>query len=284
MEQKNTTIVLASLFILVLTLNLASAIIVDSDFETIYPGEPGTINLDVENNENFDIEDISISLNLNDVPFTSVGSSIEDVDDLDEGDDDSVSFTIRASTDIVPGDYTLPYTIKYTNAENNSESFEKEGGFGLRVSAETDLDFTIETNEDSVLGREGQITLEIINLGLGEVKSLSVEVFPQGYELLSKEKVFVGSIDGDDSDTASFDVIYKTKNPSFSAKITYKDFDNEDQVETINLPIKVYTEEQALELGLIEGPNYTLYIILGVLVLGFIGYRIRKKRKKRSRR
>jgi len=116
---------------------------------------------------------------------------------------------------------------------------------------------------------------------LGEVKSVSVEIIPNGFELLSKNKIFVGTIDSDDSDTATFDVFYKTQNPNFSVKIIYKDFDNNDQTETQSFLAKVYTKEEALELGLIQKRNFTLYLLIGVLVLGFIVYRIKKKRKKR---
>jgi len=266
---------------LVLTLSFASAIVVDADYITIYSGESGRVSVEIENNENFDIEDISLALELSDLPFTSVGSSEKDVDDIDEDDEDTVSFTLRASTDIVPGDYNIPYTLTYINAENSTESFEKTGSFGLRVSAKTDLDFSVETNEDAIVGEEGRIIIEIINRGLGEIKSVSIEIIPNGFELLSKNKIFVGTIDSDDSDTATFDVFYKTQNPNFSVKIIYKDFDNNDQTETQSFLAKVYTKEDALELGLIQKRNFTLYLLIGVLVLGFIVYRIKKKRKKR---
>jgi len=280
MNTQITKSILGILF-LVLTLNSVSAIVVDADYITIYSGESGRVSVEIENNENFDIEDISLALELSDLPFTSVGSSEKDVDDIDEDDEDTVSFTLRASTDIVPGDYNIPYTLTYINAENSTESFEKTGSFGLRVSAKTDLDFSIETNEDAVVGEEGRIIIEIINRGLGEVKSVSVEIIPNGFELLSKNKIFVGTIDSDDSDTATFDVFYKTQNPNFSVKIIYKDFDNNDQTETQSFLAKVYTKEEALELGLIQKRNFTLYLLIGVLVLGFIVYRIKKKRKKR---
>jgi hypothetical protein len=217
------------------------------------------------------------------LPFTVIGNSEKDVDDIDENDEDTVKFTLRASTDIVPGDYSIPYILKYVNAEDNSENFTKEGGFGIRVSAKTDLDFSAETRGNAILGREGQISIEIVNKGLGEIKSVSIEIFPQGVELLSKEKIFVGTIDADDSDTATFDVIYKSKSPIISAEITYKDFDNNDQIETIDLPIKVYTEEQALELGLIQKSNTFIYtLVIAILIVAWLIYRrIRKRRKKK---
>ncbi len=283
-NQLNFQKITMGILLLIFTLPFLPAIIVDSDYITIYSGESGKVTFNIENNENFDIEDVSVALDLSDLPFTSIGSSEKDIDNIDEDRDEDISFTLKASTDITPGDYDIPYLLKYSNANNNSETYEKTGTFGLRVSARTDLDFSVETDENAIIGQEGRISLEIINKGLGEIKSISVKIFPQGFELLSGDKIFVGSIDGDDSDTATFEVIYKTTNPVLSAKIDYKDFDNQDHTKIVNLSFKVYTKEQALELGIIENPNYSPYIIIGILVIAFFLYRkIRKKRKKNKR-
>jgi hypothetical protein len=276
---------LFSLFFLVLTLNLISSLIVNSDYIKIYPGEEGKVAIEIENNENFDIEDVSVGLILDDVPFIAVGNSEKNIDELDEDDDDSVTFTLKSSTDIIPGDYNIPYIIKYFSAENSSIKKERTGSFGLRVSAKTELDFGVEVKDNAIVGDEGRISLEIINKGLGEIKSVSVQIFPNGFELLSKDKIFIGSIGSDDTDIASFDVIYKTSNPTLSAKVDYKDFDNNEQSEIVNFPIKVYTIEEALNLGLIKKNRTGIYIlILGIVIILWIIYRKIKKRRKRKER
>jgi len=298
---KTTKNIITGIFLLVLTLSFASAVVVDAEYITIFPGEPGTLELEIENNENFDIEDVSIALELGArpisnnlgivigeteaLPFTIVGSSEKDIDDIDEDDEETKSFTIRAFSDINPGDYNIPYVLKYTNAEDSNFSFEKTGSFGLRVSAKTELDFALEIRDNAIVGEEGRISLEVINKGLGEIKSLSVQIFPSGFELLSKDKVFVGTVSADDTDLASFDVIYKSGSPIFSAKVTYKDFDNVEQTETLNLFFKAYTREEALEIGLINKSNTKLYsgIVLVLFVVWFF-WRRRKKKKRKDRR
>lgn len=283
-----------ALIFLVLTLNIASALIVDSNYITLYSGEEGKVTLDIENNENFDIEKVSVQILLINVlpdktpvslPFTIIGSSEKEIDDIDEDDDDSVSFTLKASTDITPGDYNIPYLIKYLNAEEDNESFEKTGTFSLRVSAKTELDFAAEVNENAIVNEAGKISLELINKGLGEIKSVSVQIFPSGFELLSKDKIFIGTINADDTDIASFDVIYKTSNPTLTAKITYKDFDNNEHIQTVNLPIKVYTKEEALELGLIKKDQTGIYIgvVVFILIIWFVYRKIKKSRKNKNK-
>ena len=280
-NKKIITTGILTLIYIVSFLAFASAVVVDADYATVYPGQDGKVSIKVDNNENFDIESVSLALDLSNVPFSSIGSSEKTLDDLDEGDDDSATYTLIASTDIVPGDYEIPYILKYVDAVNKSLTYEKEGSFGIRVSAKTDLDFSVEIDGNAIVGEQGSFSVEIINRGLGEIKSVSVQLIPSGYELLSKNKVFIGTINADDSDSASFDVIYKSINPTISAKIDYKDFDNKDQTKTVNLPIKVYTREQALNLGIIKKPSYTFYKIIGLLILIFIGYKIIKRRRRK---
>ncbi len=287
---------ITSIFILLISLNFMSALVVNADYITLYAGEEGKVTIEIENNENFDIEDISITLELGGkkifnefgmiieetekLPFIVIGSTEKNIDDIDEDDEEKVSFILKASTDIIPGDYNIPYTIKYIN----DEDFKKEASFGLRVSARTELDFAVEVRDIAIVNDEGRISLEIINKGLGEIKSMSVQIFPEGFELLSKDKIFIGTINADDTDIASFDVIYKTTNPVLSAKIEYKDFDNNEKTKIISLPIKVYTKEEALELGLIKKNTIGIYIgaILALIII-WIGYRKIKKRRKNNK-
>lgn len=275
------TLLLSIIFLV--SISLASSLVINADYETLYPGDEKKIGIEIDNNENFDIEDVSVALVLNDLPFSSVGSSEKNIDNIDEDDEDSVSFSIKASTDIKPGDYNIPYTIKYINSDND-EKLSKQGSFGIRVSAKTEIDFALEVRGNAIVGREGQISLEIINKGLGEIKAVSVEISPQGYELLSKEKIFIGTVNADDTDLATFDVLYKSQNPVLNAEVEYKDFENKIHVESVQLPFKVYTEKEALELGLIKKSNTMVYfIVIIILIVAWLVYRkIRKSRKKKN--
>ena len=275
---------------LILSFGYISALIVDVDYITIYHGEEGRVNFNIDNNEDFDIKDVSVALGLNNLPFTSVGSSEKSIEDIDEGDEEDVSFTLRAATDITPGDYDISYTIKYTDADSNDEEkYNKTGSFGIRVSARTDIDFSAEAKgtdaESAIAGEQGQISIEIINKGIGEIKSASVEIEAVGFELISSNKIFVGSISGDDTDIATFDVIFQIKNPSLKAKVTYKDFDNNNQEQTVNMPLKVYTREEALEKCLIKNGNAMTYgIVIVVLLILWLVWRSWRKRRKNKKK
>jgi hypothetical protein len=275
--------ILTTIFAIFISLSLVSALSVDADYVSVYPGEEGKISIDIHNNDDFDIEFVSMELNLEKVPFITIGSSEKSIDEIDEDDKEKVTFTIKPSTEVIPGDYEIPYTIKYTNVDTETIAT-KTGSFGLRVNAKTELAFSTES-KNNVINQKGKITLKIVNKGLGEVKFISVQVFPQGYDLLSPDTVYIGNIASDDSDTASFDVFFNTLSPSVSAKVTYKDLDNKDQSKTVILPIGVYTEEKALELGIIHKSNTMFYvgIIVVLLIIWFIYRKIKKRNKKNGR-
>jgi hypothetical protein len=283
MNKKNTTIIFAMILVLIAGLKLASAVTVDANYLTIYPGEQGKITLRINNNEDFNMKSITASIALDNLPFTSVGSSEQDVDDIDKDDYDSASFTIKASEGITPGDYQIPYIITYTNSKTDVV-LKKIGSFGIRVSAQTQLDYVVQVTGNAIEGQQGKVSLEIINRGLGGIKSSSVQIYPQGFDLLSPDKVFIGTINADDTDSATFDVLYSSTTPILKAKISYKDFDNNDQSETVSLPFKVYTKEEALKLGLISNSNAGLYlgIIIVLLIIWFFWRRSRKKKKNKG--
>ena len=258
-----------------------AAIVIDADYVTVFPGEEGSIDIDVENTNNYEIQDISVSVVLDGLPFTSVGSSQKDIDEIDDDDSESVSFDLKASTDAAPGDYNIPYVITYIDSSTD-ENVEKTGSFGMRISAKTEIDFSVET-KDAIVGNTGKVSLNIINRGLGEIRALSVELIPNGFELLSNENEYVGTIDADSDELVTFDVIFKSKSATLNAKIEYKDFENKDKTETVNLPLKVYDREEALKLGLVKNPNYTPYIIVIALIIAWFVWRKIKKARRRKK-
>jgi len=275
--------ILTTIFAIFISLSFISALSVNADYASIYPGEEGKVSVELHNNDNFDIEFVSMELNLGTLPFIAVGSSEKSIDEINEDDEESITFIIKPSTGIAPGDYEIPYTLKYTNVDTGIVAT-KTGSFGLRVNAKTELAFSVES-KNNVVDQKGKITLKIINKGLGEVKFISVQVFPQGYDLLSTDTIYIGNIASDDSDTASFDVFFNTLSPSVYAKITYKDLDNQDQSKTVTIPVNVYTQEKALELGIIQKNNNGLYAgIIVVLIIAWIVYRKIKKRNKKNGR
>src|SRR3989338_5739699 len=277
MKSKILTLTLAIL----LTLNLASAVMINSiDVPQLAPGQEGQIRIEIENILTEDVQDVSLSLSFTNLPFIPIGTSEQSVDEIQEDDEENFVFRIKANSNTIPSDYEIPYTLKY---EVNGEAKERKGTIGVRVSAQPILTYSIDT-ENPVEGQKGSVTLRIVNKGFADAKFFSVKVLPDGLTLLSEDEVYIGEVASDDFETATFDVLFNKVNADLTAIIEYKNFDNKLVTETINLPVTVYSKEKALELGIIQ-PNKVPYYIGGIvlIIILFIIYRSIKKRRRLRR-
>ncbi len=261
---------------LILVSTLASAVTIGTVTTPVFaPGEEAKIFIELENNLKDDAKDISLTLELTNVPFVSVGSSQVSIDEIDEGDEEDFGFTLKASNNIPPGDYSIPYTLEF---KIDSTPQIRKGTIGISIQGKTKLQYTINT-ENPVLNQQGQLTLRIINKEFGDAKFVLIKIIPDGFTLLSDDEVYIGEVESDDFETATFDVIFKSTAPKFTARVEYKDFANNNKVEIVELPIKVYSTEEALELGIINKNNTNLYILSAItLILAFILYRTIKRR------
>ncbi len=277
-----TKFILAIALSLVLLVNLSSAITVKSvSADTLSPGQQGSIKIEVENELKDDVDLVSIKLDLANLPFTPVGTSEDSIDSLDEGDDEEFTFRVKSANNIIPGDYKIPYTISYVL---DKETKTRSGSIGITVKGNADLSFPIETGKP-IIGMQDRLTLKIINKGFADARFLSVKINPLGFTLLSDREAYIGTVDSDDFETISFNVIYNDKTPVLLAEIEYKDFDNNNIKKTINIPVVVYSQEKALELGLIEKNNTLLYFaVIVTLVLIIILYRVVRKSIRKAAR
>jgi len=264
--------------ILIINFSLASAVIVKSvKTDTFSPGKDGIIRIEVENILEDDVKDVSLRLDFTGLPFTPVGSSEEGTDELGDGKEEDFTFRIKAANDITPGDYQIPYILRFRE-QGETQTTERFGSIGVTVTAITELSFSV-SGETPVVGREGKITLKIINKGFSDAKFVLVKVFPEGYTLLSESQVYIGSVDSDDFETATFDVIFNKEDAKIIAIVEYKDFNNKKVIENINFPLNVYSEERAIELRIIKKNNTPLYITVVVtLILFWILWRTIRKR------
>lgn len=266
---------------LIIFINLASAVSIKSaETDTLAPGEEGNIRIELENNLNDDAKDVSLKLEFINLPFNPIDSSEQSIDEISEGDEERFDFTIKASNDIVPGDYKIPYTLTF---KINNEQKQNTGTIGVTVKANPELSFSV-TTENPIINTQGKIILKIVNKGFADAKFVTVKILPEGFTLLSEKEIYIGTIDSDDFETATLDVIFKTKNSLLNAVIEYKDFDNAVITKNIGLPIQVYTQDEAIELGIAKKSNTPLYIgVVITIILIWILYRIIRKQVRKSK-
>jgi len=279
MKNKTKIITVALIIALYLfsIMAVASAMTISSvDAVNFQLGSEQDITLKVKNTFESDATDVSLILDTSKVPFNVV-SSEDNSNEISADDDEKFDFTLKASNDAKAGTYQIPYIISY---KMNNASQSKQGTFSLTVEANPELVYSASA-ENPVVSSQGKIKLKIVNKGFGDAKFTSVKITSDGYTILSEDNQYIGTIASDDSETASFDVIFKKQNPILNAQVEYKDFNNQKMIKNVNIPVTVYSQEQALELGIIKSNQIPMYtgVAVVILVLWFIIRKIRKKRR-----
>lgn len=272
-------ILILSIYVLSL-ISLTSAIILENvEADKIYPGQSASVSVSLKNNLNEDAEDVSLILNLGETQFTTSGSNEDSQDKVKEGKSEEFNFVLKASSEIKPGDYQIPYKILYTYED---EKKEKSGSFGIFVSAKTELSYIVET-EKNVVGERGKVSLKIINSGLGDVRFVNVKISGIGFDLISNNEDYIGTVSSDDFEKASFDVIFKSENARLNAVVEYKDLENLNKIQNVDLDFKVYSREKGYELGIIQKSNAWIYgVVILVIIVWFVYRGIKKRRKKKN--
>ena len=104
------------------------------------------------------------------------------------------------------------------------------------------------------------------------------------YRILSNEEVYIGNIDSDDYETADFELFIggsKEKKVSLPVVLEYKDANNNDFKERIELTLDLYSASEAKKFGLKKGNGFVGNLVIVVIVVaGLFIYRKWRKHKK----
>ena len=194
----------------------------------LIPGEPANLMLDIENMGQSFLKDISVKLDIysavtqtatafgtstsvaTDLPFAPHESSIEKrVPMLSAGKTKELVFKIKPYPDAESKIYKIPIVLTYT--DNVGTVHTRTEVVSLIVNSEPDLSMKIESTTLSTKQKTGDISFEIVNKGLSDVKFANVVLADtDDYDLLSPSaEVYIGNIDSDDYETAEFRVALK---------------------------------------------------------------------------
>ena len=281
-KSMNKLIILTIGLLLVSLTALGSALNVDSvSVQTVSPGEQGEIRVNVENDGNRDAEGVSFRLQFP-TGIIPLGSSEAFVNEIREDDDETFGFGFKVANTLPAGTYTINYVMNY---EEDGDEREQIGSIGAIISAQPEIEIIVDT-EDQIIGQQTTLNIRVINKGLADARFVSLSVSSEDITFLNEKSEYVGTIDSDDFEISSFDIIYNNRRPNLEVKLEYKDFDNNQQQIRREISLKAYTREEALDLGLIKRSNTTIYIliIVAILVIWYILRRVRRGRKKQKER
>jgi hypothetical protein len=267
------------LILLVLMQNVSAEIgikQVTTSPDEIIPGDKINLMITLENNGNKDVKDVSIKLDLNNMPFAPIDSSTEQIiGEIENEDSVRINFNLIALPEAEPRIYKIPVKISYNNSI-------KESLISINIKSNPKLDLILENSEVIKINDNGKVAVKIINLGLSEIKSLRLVLLNNpDYEILSSNIIYINKIDVEDFETAEFTIIPSVKNPKLIFNLGYKDVNNKEYAENKELSLNVYSLEEAKKLGLIK-KNYFMQTLIAVLVFLIIIFVYKKIRKKKN--
>lgn len=277
------TILLALFFTLQLV-SIANALTitnVDVSPNEIVPNGKTEVRINIENNLNEDVEDVSLSLELSKVPFAPEKTSEYFFDEIRKDKSKEAVFELVVDADASPGTYKIPVVISY---KYNNQTKTRSSYFSIKVNAKPKLDFSI----DSIIlkNQKNKMQIQITNTGLAKASFLEIELGNGNFNLLSGNKIYVGDLDSNDFDTISFEAFVRdTSTISIPLTIKYKDPSNKEYEESFTLTAKAYSQKEAEKLGLVKKSSalrYVLIVVIIVIIILFIRWRRKRARNKQK--
>lgn len=280
------------IFLLISILPPTLALVVDSvivDSNNLKPGQTTNVEIGLKNDGDSVLEDISVSLDLANVPFAPTGSSSEfSIDEIQKGKTKYGRFKVIVLNTAQPDIYKIPLKITYREEDQvEPQPIVRNSLISLSVTSEPSISINLEESF-AIKNQANELTLKIINKGLGNIKFLEIELKNNPYvTLLTQNNIYIGDLDSNDFDTITFKLFVKTNAPdkiTFPVTVRYKDALNEEYSEEGSVSFTAYTPEEAITLGLID-KSYTFEIMTVVilLIVFYLLYRyVRRSLRKRT--
>ncbi|HLC64519.1 MAG TPA: COG1361 S-layer family protein [Candidatus Nanoarchaeia archaeon] len=255
---------------------------VDSVPRAISPGGVGKITIKYKNLADSLIRNVKTKIDLSSVPFAPVQSSnvkvIEEIPALSSAE---VEFSVMAEAGAQSKAYKIPLELSY-NDELNTR-YATNDTIGLVIGGVPELAINIEESEIVRSGTSGKIVIKFVNRGPVDIKFMNIRLEDKdNVKVIGPKEAYIGNIDSDDFETEEFNIYVENgESVAIPFEISYKDANNNDYSEKMELPITVYSASEAQKYGLANGnSSIGIFIAFLIVALGVGGYLYYKRKKK----
>jgi hypothetical protein len=170
--------------------------------------------------------------------------------------------------------------------DNINNQYTQNATFGLQLNSPIEYVFNVDESGIIKIGQKGDVTLRISNIGMNNMQFLTMELkTSDDYEVLSSPLVYIGEVESDDYESVTY-TIYAGDTDNFGnlnlrLVLKYKDdYNNEYMIEE-EVPVEIYTDEEAKRYGLAEnggGIGWVIILLIIIAVAGYLFYRRCKKK------
>jgi len=254
--------------------------------EGITPGISSLLKIRIKNMADSLLKDIKVKLDLGSVPLVPIGSTNEKtLYQLGSKESYDIEFKLMAEPDAESKLYKVPLKLEYF--DELGKSYVKNQTIGLTIGSKPDLSVTLDESEIFEAAKPGEIVVKVVNKGVTGIKFMNVKLMPSGnYKILSSDEAYLGNIDSDDFETADFRLFVEStdkKQVLLPIILEYKDTNNNDYKDSIELALNLYTAAEAKKLGLKNENGFVgILIVIIIVAIGLWYYRKQRKNKKKA--
>lgn len=248
------------------------------------PGEEIVMDIILRNMAYSPVYDVKVRLGLA-AGLSPLGSAGEKVlRKIDPQSDASVQLKLAVDARAESAVHKIPILIEFKDKFNNVHSVESM--VGIAVFAKPEYIINLEDSKVYVTKQQGEVIVSISNNGISDLNFVTLELLPaESYDILSNAKIYLGTLESDDYETAEFDLYTKKAVDGIiplKMELKFKDSYNKEYVDEVALPLKIYSRSEAKKLGLIQssGPLKPLVVLVVLAVIGFFAYRKWRKKGK----
>lgn len=251
----------------------------------VYPdkveaGDIVQIDISLLNTASTVMRDVSYELDLDSVPFAPYQSSrIQQIDVIGSGSENVIEYHLLVDPQASSGLYKVDSTVTYY--DDAGDEYTIEDILAISVYETPQLRTYIKRNNVDSKSGQGDVTIEIANAGISNLKLVEIIVEPSPeFTLLSPTNYFyIGDIDSDD--TESEDIIIHTENRgqvNIPLTINYRDLNNMQYSQEVVVPVNVLSTSSTYKYGLAQRSYGGLIFI--ILLVGIVAGIVWYKRKK----
>lgn len=255
------------------------------EVEQASPGDTTQLKVTLSNVNSINLKNVKTAIDFSNANIdTSAitiakGSNEKIISTLNANEQSTLTFDIAINPGTTSQTYLIPIKITYEDTLENA--YENTVYGSVKVYSKPQLSLNLDSQDIYTIGK-GKFTLAIANPGNSQIKGVQIQILDSpDYQIIEGENQYVGDLNPDDFQTLQGTIYIKNANEAtLKVKVDYADSYDVANEEIIDIPLKIYNQEQLQTLGFAQaGKSSTmLYIIILVITLGGI-YFWRKRRK-----
>ncbi len=246
--------------------------------QPIRPGSNATLILNLQNRGRITAKDIDVTLDLSTTPFSTYGTgTYRRVNRILPNSEEEVSYNLVSDPKSETKVYSFPINLNFRDERNNK--YNGSSRVSAIVNAPPQLMAVVEESTIKSKNVTGEVTFKIVNSGAVDIKFLQLQLVPSDqYDApVASTTMYLGNLDTDDFETATFKMKSLVDAPTFMIKLDYSDPFNQQYNQTFEVPMRIVS---AQELGGTQSYTWVYALIVAIILVCGIYWFNRKTGKK----